>query len=83
MMKAAYNGKKYSLTDISRNIFGSKVREVRKEYAWQYLVAVQMQGRDYTSISFHPNIGRPLPMAVRKNIEDITIEDYSQLMKNK
>ena len=82
-MKVIHNGKKYSLTDISRNIFGSKVREVRKEGAWQYLVAVQMQGRDYTSISFYPSMGRPFPMAVRKNIEDITIEKYSQLMKNK
>ena len=82
-MKVVYNGKNYSLTDISRNIFGSKVREVMKEGAWQYLVAVQMQGRDYTSISFCPSIGRPLPMAIRKNIEDITIEEYSQLMKNK
>ena len=54
-----------------------------KEGAWQYLVAVQMQGKDYTSISFCPSIGRPLPMAIRKNIEDITIEEYSQLMKNK
>ena len=75
--------KKYGLTDIYRDIFGSKVRVVCKKGAWQCLVAVQMQGRDYTSISFYPNMGRPFPMAVRKNIESITIEEYSQLMKNK